>query len=191
MTQTIQNTQGSWVYIVPVMGVNLTNAVSNEITINRVTFISTKKLSRVRKRFGIRRKLSELKSKPIYKSFFSRLGRTAAVVRFSGKPSEITTKAVRLIIEELEVLSVSQLGYSKRRFNSHPSIYTGSLSNLSYLCMNTTNDYALSSHQIVGKVGDLDLDDRWYKWQKDIFFIKLIKIIKNEIAVSASTLRLQ
>ena len=186
MMHTIQNTKGSWVYIVPVMGVNLTNAVSNEITINRVTFISTEKLARVRKRFGIRRKLSELKSKPIYKSFFSHLGRTAAVVRFSGKPSEITTKAIRLIVEELEILSVSQLGYSKRRFNSHPSIYTGSVSNLSYLCMNTTNDYALLNHQIVGKKGDLDLDDRWYKWQKDIFFIKLIRIIKKEIAVSAS-----
>ncbi len=186
MTLKIQDTQGSWVNIVPVMGVNLTKAVNNEITINRVTFIAIDKLSRVRKRFGIRIKISELKSKPIYDTFFSSLGRTVAIVRFNGKPSEITTKSIRLIIEELEILSVSQLGYSKRRFNSHPSIYSGAVSNLSYLCMNTKNDSALLNSQIVCKIGNLDLDDRWSNWQKDIFFTKLIKIIRNEIVVDSS-----
>lgn len=186
MTLKIQDTQGSWVYIVPVMGMNLTKAVNNEITINRVTFITVEKLSRVRKRFGIRVKISELKSKPMYDTFFSNIGRIVAVVRFGGKPSEITTKAIRIIIEELEILSVSQLGYSKRRFNSHPSIYAGSVSNLSYLCMNTKNDTALLNNQLVGKIGDLDLDERWSTWQKDIFFTKLIKIIRNEIVVNSS-----
>lgn len=186
MTLKLQDTQGSWVYIVPVLGVNLTKAVNNEIKINRVTFIAADKLSRVRKRFGIRKKISELKSKPMYDNFFSNLGRTVAIVRFGGKPSDITTKAIRLIVEELEILSVSQLGYSKRRFNSHPSIYTGSVSNCSYLCMNTKNDSALLNNQLVGKVGDLDLDERWSNWQKDIFFAKLIKIIRNEIAVNSS-----
>ncbi len=186
MIKKIQDTRGSWVYIVPVIGLSLTDSVNNEITINRVTFISTKKLYRVRKRFGIRKKLSELESKPMYETFFSRLGRTVAIVRFSGKPSEITTQAIRLIIEELEILSVSQLGYSKRRFNSHPSIYTGAVSNLSYLCMNTQNDHALLNHQLVGKIGDLVLDACWNNWQKDIFFAKLIRILKNEIVVNST-----
>lgn len=186
MAAKVQDIKGSWVYIVPVIGVHLTKAVNNEVTINRVTFIATKKLSRVRKRFGVRKRISELKSKAIYETFFSSLGSTVAIVRFGGKPSEITANAIRLVNEELDILSVSQLGYSKRRFNSHPSIYSGSVTNLSYLCLNTKNDSALLNNQIVGKVGDLELDDRWRKWQDDIFFSKLLKIIKNEITVSTS-----
>jgi hypothetical protein len=37
VTLKIQDTHGSWVYIVPVSGLTLTDAVNNEITINRVT----------------------------------------------------------------------------------------------------------------------------------------------------------
>lgn len=186
MTLQLQDLQGSWVYIVPVMGLNLTDAVKNEITINRVTFISTKKLPRVRKKFGIRKKISDIKSTPMYKSFFSHLGRTVAIVRFSGKPSDITIKAIRLIVEELEILSISQLGYSTRRFNSHPTIYTGNITNLNYLCLNTKNDSALLNAKLVGKIGDLDLDERWKNWQQKFFFTTLIKILKNEIIVSPS-----
>ena len=182
----IQDPHGSWVYIVPVMGLHLTDAVKNEIVINRVTFISVKKLSRVRKRFGIRKRISELKSNKFFESFMSGLGPTVAIVRYSGKLSEITTRAIRLVVEELEILSISQLGYSKRRFNSHPSIYQGAVGNLSYLCMNSENDSSLLNHQRVGKIGDLSLDKRWSNWQKDIFFTKLIKIIRKEVKVTSS-----
>ena len=186
MTLKIQDSKGSWVYIVPVLGINLTNAVKNEITINRVTFISTEKLSRVRKRFGIRKKISELQSTPMRKSFFSNLGKVVAIVRYSGKPSEISTLAIQLVVEELEILSLSQLGYSNRRFNAHPSIYTGVVAKFSYLCMNTQDDSALLSNQAVRRIGDLVLDERWSGWQKDVFFTTLLKIIRKEIVVSPS-----
>lgn len=88
----VQDTKGSWVYIIPVMGLILTDAVSNELTINRVTLISIRKLSRVRKRFGIRERISVLKSKNIYKDFFSEDINTVAIIRMGGKPSEITRK---------------------------------------------------------------------------------------------------
>ena len=160
MTLKIQDTRGSWVYIVPVSGLTLTNAVNNEITINRVTFISIDKLSRVRKRFGIRKKWSEFKQKAASDPFISRcLGPTVAIVRYGGKPSEVTTKAIRLVVEELEILSVSQLGYSNRRFNTHLSVYRGDVANLSYICMNVKNDSTLSSSQIKGNIHDLFLDD--------------------------------
>ena len=186
VTPKIQNTNGSWVYIVPVRGLTLTDAVNNEITINRVTFISLDKLSRVRKRFGIRKKLSELKRKAVFDSFFSRSDRTVAIVRCCGKPSEVTTKAIRLVVEELEILSVSQLGYSKRRFNSHPSIYMGGIPYASYICMNVNNDSTLLNSQITGKIGDLCLDEQWKTYQKDLFFFKLLKVIKKGIIVKSS-----
>ncbi|MBN2375440.1 MAG: hypothetical protein JXD22_03505 [Sedimentisphaerales bacterium] len=148
-----------------------------------MTFISVDKLSRVRKRFGIRKRLSVLKSKAPFKSFFSRSNLTVAIVRYGGKPSEVTTKAIRLVIEELEILSVSQLGYSKRRFNSHPSIYMGGVANLSYICMNVKNDSALMNNEITVKIGDLCLDRSWKNWHKNMFFFNLLKVIKKEIVV--------
>ncbi len=186
MTHKTKDFTGSWIYIVPTIGLILTDAVKNEITINRVTFISVEKLPRVLKRFGIQKRMSELKSTPEYKSFFSELEVTVALVRFSGKQSEVTTKALRLIVEELEILSVSQLGYSRRRFNSYPSIYISSTTSISYLCLNLENDLFELSYQRIGKIGDLRLDEHWMKWQNDIFFTKLIKIFKNEIVVNSS-----
>lgn len=186
MIKNLRDTHGSWIYIVPVVGLNLTDAVNNEITINRVTFISAAKLARVRKRFGIRKRLSELRSQKVFDDFFSKLGSTAAIVPFTGKPTNKTTEAIRLVVEELNILSVSQLGYSKRRFNSHPSIYTESAANLSYLCMNKNDGTSLLSYELVGYTEDLTLDERWNNWQKDVFFSNLIKIINKKIVVNHS-----
>jgi len=182
----VQDTKGSWVYIIPVMGLILTDAVSNELTINRVTLISIEKLSKVRKRFGIRKRISELKSNNIYKDFFSGNINTVAIIRMGGKPSEITNNVIRIVDEELHILSVSQLGYSKRRFNSHPTIYTSSFTSYTFLCMNTKNDSALLNNHLVGNIGDLNIDERWDNWQHEVFFIKLLKILKKEIDISHS-----
>ena len=186
MPHKVQDTEGSWVYIIPVVGLVLTNSVKNELVINRVSLISIGKLSKVRKKFGIREKISELKKKEIFKKIFADNSATVAILRMSGKPSEITTNVIRLIVEELNILSVSQLGFSKRRFNSHPTIYSGSITSYTSLCMNTKDDSALLTDQLVGKIGDLNLDERWYNWQNDVFFITLLKILQNKITVSSS-----
>jgi hypothetical protein len=166
------------------VGLTLTKDVNREITINRVTFISVEKLPRVRKRFGIRKTILELETSDHFQSFFSSLGSTVAIVRFHGKPSEIATQAIRLVIEELEILAISQLGYAKRRFNSYPSIYQSVATNLSYLCLNEKDDSSMVNIQRVGKIGDLTLDKRWNDWQKGLFFSALIKIIQGKITVS-------
>ena len=44
------DTYGTWVYLVPIRWLKLTNAVNNEYKVDRVTFIGVEKLSRVRKR---------------------------------------------------------------------------------------------------------------------------------------------
>ena len=101
----LQDISGQWVFIVPVSGLTLTDDINDEFIINRVTFIAVKKLIRIRKRFGIRKRISELRSNRHYDLFFNQLGPTVAIVRQGGKLSEITTKVTRLVIEELEILA--------------------------------------------------------------------------------------
>jgi len=179
----VQDTSGQWVYIVPVSGLALTDDINNEFVVNKVTFIAVKKLIRVRKRFGIKKRISELASNKVLDLFFNQLGPTVAIVRHGGKPSEITTKVTRLVIEELEILATSQLGYSKRRFNSFPSVRDGHVSSMKYLCLNENNNSSLLSHQLIGKIGDLVLDKRWKNWQKIYFFSDLIRIINKKLQV--------
>lgn len=164
----------------------LTNDINNEFIINKVTFITVKKLIRVRKRFGIRKRISELRSNRAFDLFFNQLGPTVAIVRHGGKPSEITTKVTRLVIEELEILATSQLGYSKRRFNSFPSVRDVRVSTMKYLCLNENNNSSLISKNLVGKIGNLVLDKRWKNWQKRFFFLDLIRIIRTKIKVDNS-----
>lgn len=183
MITPVKDTSGQWLYIIPVSGLALTDDINNEFVINRVTFIAVKKLIRVRKRFGIRKRISELASNKVLDLFFNQLGPTVAIVRHGGKPSEITTKVTRLVIEELEILATSQLGYSKRRFNSFPSVRDGHVSSMKYLCLNENNNSLLISHQLIGKIGDLVLDKRWKNWQKKFFFSDLIRIIRRKLNV--------
>lgn len=179
----VQDTSGQWVYIVPVSGLVLTDDINNEFVINKVTFIAVKKLIRVRKRFGIRKRISELASNKVLDLFFNQLGPTVAIVRHGGKPSEIKTKVTRLVIEELEILAASQLGYSKRRFNSFPSVRDSHVPSMKYLCLNENNNSSLLSHQLIGKIGDLVLGKRWKNWQKIYFFSDLIRIINKKLQV--------
>ena len=183
MITPVKDTSGQWLYIIPVSGLALTDDINNEFVINRVTFIAVKKLIRVRKRFGIRKRISELRSNRAFDLFFNQLGPTVAIVRHGGKPSEITTKVTRLVIEELEILATSQLGYSKRRFNSFPSVRDVRVSSMKYLCLNENNNSSLLSHQLIGKIGDLVLDKRWKNWQKKFFFSDLIRIIRRKLEV--------
>jgi len=182
----VQDISGQWAYIIPVSGLTLTNDINNEFIINKVTFITVKKLIRVRKRFGIRKRISELRSNGAFDLFFNQLGPTVAIVRHGGKPSEITTKVTRLVIEELEILATSQLGYSKRRFNSFPSVRDVRVSTMKYLCLNENNNSSLISKNLVGKIGNLVLDKRWKNWQKRFFFLDLIRIIRTKIKVDNS-----
>lgn len=186
MITKIQDIHGSWTFILPVYNLRLTDVVKNEILVNRVTFITIKKLVRVRKKFGIRKKISELRTKSVSSDFLSNDEQVVAIVRHGGKPAEIQTIAIRLITEELEILCVSQLGHTKRRFNAYPSIYSGNNSRLSFLCLNTGQDATLSSHQVAGKMGSLALDENWCQWQNRFFYFKLVKIIKKEIVVDPS-----
>lgn len=182
--QAVSEKDGQWIFIVPVLGLRLPSAVNKEFKVYKVTLIDLGKLTRVRKRFGIPETIGTIKRKIDSDRVF-KMADTFAIVRRTGKPKEIWPEVSRLIEEELQILSVSQLGYAKRRFNSKLSI-AHSIANTSYLCLDASSRALFWNSEIIGKLGELSLDEEWYDFQKKIFFYNLWKIINRKIKVEES-----
>lgn len=182
-------TFGKWTYIVPISNLELTKTVNNEIRIDKVTFIDSKKLLYVRKRFGLSQTVGKLKRSK-YKTFINRVldgVKTYAIIRLTGQPKSLEEEAIRRIREELSILSLSQLGYSKRRFNSYPQISCENpLGRRSFLILNAENNSWVQSNQTLGKHGSLILDEQWKKFHKDLFFNRLLRILHKEIQLQES-----
>jgi len=172
---------GEWVFIVPVSGVELTEAVNNEFQIKRVLLVSKEKLPRIRLRLGLPTRISQMNER--YKEFFSSSD-TFAVVRHSGKFKATKNFCRNLIRDELSILSLSKLGYEKRRFGSHPSIKgeptKGTVSDF----LIDVNDSRVSlGSRIVGHHNSLLMSGLWKGYQKNNFFYKYLKIINGDLNI--------
>ncbi|MGQ0602452.1 MAG: hypothetical protein ACT4QE_12255 [Anaerolineales bacterium] len=109
---------GDFIFITPVGNLRLTDAVHQEFAVNRVVFVSKEKLWRIRKRLGIDISWAEIRKAKLEKDFFES-AETYAVVRHKGNQAETTKLALKLVRDELSILSLSQLGYTKRRSTGH------------------------------------------------------------------------
>jgi hypothetical protein len=110
---------GDWTFVIPVDALYLTEAVGREFRIDRVTFIDSDKLPRVRRkkreRLGLGIPVSELKKYPSTKNLLER-SPSLALTRGSGtQEEEVERQCLELVREELSLLTLSQLGYSNRR----------------------------------------------------------------------------
>ena len=179
---------GQWVFIAPISGLELTKAVSNEFRVLRVTFVNREKLSRIRQRLGIPLTFSETKKQITESDYFDAIeSKTFAILRHSGKPADITSKCLQLIKDELDILSLSQLGFGKRRLNAHPSLRGNQPSGkISHLFLNRDNPSRLYSNRLTGKFLPLTLDQQWRRYQRKIFFLQLLKILNKDISISSS-----
>lgn len=185
----IKETNGSWIFIVPVSNLILSKEIGQEYRIRDVTFISAEKLPYVRKKLGFPSPISKIMKghKGHLNNFFSE-NKTFAIVRITGRPIDFEFAALKKIREELEILSLSQLGYAKRRINFFPTISHEMVARRrSYLSLESNGITWYDSHERVGKIGDLVLDKSWYKFQKEIFFVKLIEIIRGENRIVKQT----
>jgi len=178
MVAKIRNSQGSWTFIIPVYGLKLSKDTNNEFKVNHVTFVSKDKLFRLRKRFGVYEKLKEMEESD-RKIHCYEWSETLAVVQRTGKAVDLEGHVINLVREELDILALSQLGYGKRTSNAAPSVDRRTAEEHSFLFVNTSNKQAYSGFKTTGKWQDLSLNSRWVKWQKDLYFIKLIKILQG------------
>jgi len=178
------NRPGEWVFVVPVSGVRLSSAVNNEFRIKRVLLISKDKLPRVRKRLGIPQRISQMHER--HRDFFASSD-VFAVIRHSGIPQETKTTNRRIVQDELSILALSQLGYMKRRLGACPSIKGQPVSGkTSDLLLNTQDARTTLEGRSVGRIVTLWLNQKWKNYHKEGFFLKLLKVLNNEIGVARS-----
>ena len=101
MVLQISLVRGTWIYVIPVSGLHLTNVVNEEIAIERVTFITVRKLVRVRKRLGLPEPISRLRLRYTMVEFLSDESQVVAVLRHTGKPHEIEAIVRKNVTEAL------------------------------------------------------------------------------------------
>jgi len=179
------NEPGKWIFIVPVSGVILTDDVNNEFWIKRVLLVAQKKLPRIRRRLGIPQRISDLKRS--YATRFFDSAQTFAVLWHSGRSNELKNKCRRIVKDELSLLAVSQLGYSKRRFGSCPVIEgEPTMAKINHLLINTEDTRRILEGRLIGKFEDLVLNGSWKEFHKGAFFYRLLRILKDDIRVSRS-----
>ena len=112
---------------------------------------------------------------------------TIAIIRLSGPPQEKRKDAIKIVKDELNILSASQLGLKRRKHNPHPRIaFSNGQITTSSLCLNQTEDASFYYMDPTEKVGALVLDKRWLRYQNSEFFTKALKIVRKEIKVSIS-----
>jgi len=182
-TSNVGNKYGNWVFIVPISNLFLSDKLNKEYQIGRVSFISSDKLPRIRKRLGFYKKLSEIK-KRFYIDFFG-CTKTYAVYRITGKPNEIRNNCLNAIREALYILCTSQLGFSQRLSHSRFGIYGEHISQKSYVLFSSSHsDDSLMNFTSIDSPIPLELNGLWKNYQDKIFFSRLMNIINGKIYVN-------
>ncbi len=184
----IQLENGTWLFLAPVSGLELSEYVNYEYKLDKVTFISSARLAQRRKRLGFSQKISELKNRAggLIKDFFSE-EKTYATLRLQGTGEELKEQFLKIVREELAILSLSQLGYSRRRYNSSLAMSREySPSKIRCLLLNTDNNTWTQLNETTGKIQPLLLERRWSNFSKKIFFYNLVQIISGKTRVSKS-----
>ena len=182
----VRDKYGNWIFIVPVAGVSIKKSINEEIRINRVLFVSRKKLPRIRKRLKIPVPINEIINKDksdFVKSLFKDSS-TYAVLIFTGSPSQEFENCKKIIENELNILSLSQLGFSKRKHNSRLSIGSDLANNISTLTINKDhNEFDYSSSWDTYSY-DFIVEKPWKTFHKNFYYFDLLKILRGEILVS-------
>ncbi|MFW9875149.1 MAG: hypothetical protein ACFFG0_18750 [Candidatus Thorarchaeota archaeon] len=192
MTQLTEK-YGDWIFITPIDGLELTKSVNEEFIVNRVTFVSKEKLPRVRKRLGLPATLSDLTHviskddkgyKKIIKDFFIS-SKTFAILPYKGKPKEKQKDCIRLVREELNILSISQLVWSRRQFSKRIGIKTSD-KRLYYRTIDINKHKKEFRHSIKTTFNPvpLVLDKKWVSFHERFYFFELVKIINGVQDVS-------
>lgn len=180
--------RSDWVVFMPVRDLELFDAVNFEYRVDRITFIRTDKLALRRRRFGLPLRVSQLIQQ--FGTPLSRLLKenpTIAVARGHGSGEEVVSELLERARDELAVLSLSQLSYSRRRYNSCPVIaerHAGADLH-SRLVVDCYTGRSQLSSSVRGKVSSLQLTQEWKEFQDQVFFSHLVEILRRERRVSS------
>jgi len=177
----IDEIKDKWLFVVPIYNLELDKEIESELTIDRVTFISSKKFKLVRKRFGVLTVLSAMKVPQ--KDFFDKY-KTFALIRISGKIEDIELKSLKLIEKELHILLSTFVGYSRRSYKNKIGIAGGSgYAIKEYVYISTTHTSRAKHNSAASNYRPVILNKGWKKYHKDFFFFKFLAMIKNKRSI--------
>ena len=187
-TSELRTKRGAWVLIIPISGLTLTQEVRREFRIHRVVLIERDKLSRVRKRFNIPHPISFIKKRIQSGWDILDVSKTFAIIRQTGQIEAIESKCLQMIKDELAILAMSRLGYTKRRTNAHIGFYGEENSNaIQYLFIDSKDvgQYGTRYGRIFfpERYNDLRLNAQWKNFHKWAFFFNFLKIITKQTKV--------
>lgn len=181
----ILSKKGPWLFLAPIDGLTLTEAVNHEFQVCKAHFVDRDKLPRIRRRLGFPQRISELKIFGNGSSDFFESARTFAILTHFGPAKNQRAKCLRSLKDELALLTLSQLGVNKRRFNAYPRIKGESPStSIDHWFINKRGkkDTVFTRELAIGVV-PLELNRRWKLIHKKTFYFKLIDILNDRIPV--------
>lgn len=168
----------NWLFILPIYGLELTKEVNSEIKIDSVTFISVEKLKRVRKKFLIPNKISELRT-----TFFKNENiKTVALIRQNGEIEDIRISLYKRVQDELNILISSFTGFNNRNF-FHKVDYLDNNENskVSEIFISTRRESRYTDQDKFINIIPLLTCSFWKRYQKkNHYFFDLLKIIKSK-----------
>lgn len=175
----IQDHNGKWTFITPIYNLKLDTAVNDEFRIDRVTFISSKKLLKIKNRLGINKQIiKELKNKWDINKYIKSFS-TFGILRISGEPTNIKNNCFRIVREELLILATSQLFFQNRSYTGFIGFYgENDISLTEHLFLENSKKYLAFGKQMTRSPLGLDLDAEWINYHKKFFFFNLLQIIR-------------
>lgn len=185
MTDPIRERKDKWTVVVPISGVELTTEVGHEFRIDRVTLVTTGKLQGRRRRFGLPWRLSKMRSAKhgVFKRFLDQAP-VMAVLRTTGTVKELDREVVSLFRDELSILAASQLGYAKRTQTTAPAPWgERPPTQQSQLWIGSSGTWTQPSRWY-GPLGALRLDAHWLQFQRDVLFVNLLRLLRNDIRIA-------
>jgi len=179
-TAKVGGNRATYVFLAPINNLVLTDSVNFEFKVINVTFIDGNKLYRIRKRIGIPHRISTLKKNPMFNNFL-KVSKVYATTRLTGTLSTLKPQFFNIARDELALLNLSLLGYSRRRERDFLYI---SEDCPSCLFLNSTN----ARFEFLNNPSPLSLDGTWVNCGKRSFYLDLLKILRNEtrIRIAAS-----
>lgn len=180
----VKSQKGRWLLVAPISGLDITRDVGGELSIDKITFVSRNRLPHVRKRLGFPMTIGELRKKKWSHKFFD-ASNVYAVCNMGGKGSDKEKEFLEAVRKELAILSLSQLGYGRRRHNANLSVSSEIRpGHLEYFMMNTVKQSWSMQNRVSGRFRTLRLDNHWKEFQQFGFFYELIDLLKGAGQVS-------
>jgi len=181
--KTIKRTKDEWIVILPIVNLRLSSLVNNEFRIDRVTFLTAKRLKNIQKRLKLPRPLTKIKQFLFANKLLTE-NSTLAYLFMSGEIENFQHKAYKIVEDELSIFSASLVGYTKRSYFIAPRIQGFNVSHLqNNLFIGRKTNSLASSSSVKDMTSHLSLDTFWLRMAKKNFFIKALKIIRGTIKV--------